>query len=327
MKIKVQLMFGLAVAMLLQNKLYAQTNAPQPANLLNFVDYAPLPQRVNYSAYANDGQHLYSLNGQFYNKRISSEAYRYNPDANRWDKLTDKLIPKIKSSAVYIPSVHKIYIMGGLKAGGTGLFYDVETLDTQTGEVNELHVSNPLPELNGGLAVWNDKIYVFGGSERNYGTSKLYEFDIHMQKFTRLKDMPHTGEISGTIVNGKLYTFGGFEPFRYYLYKDVNAYNIQSNTWQQVGKLPENVSATSLAQLGKYIFVNGNYSNPGFSGYYDVETNQFTKINSNLIGRRFASSGVIGNKLYIYGGNVTPIDAGQVSLQGADIQPVVSAKK
>ncbi|WP_158827017.1 Kelch repeat-containing protein [Mucilaginibacter lacusdianchii] len=304
----------------------AQDAATPPSTILHFDNYANLPQRVLYSAYANDGQNLYSLSGQLYNKRVSTQVMRFNPDANTWQVLSDKLTPKIQSTAVYVPSVHKIYVMGGLKAYGTGLFYEVETVDTETGEAKVLKVSHPDPGLNGGMAVWNNKVYWFGGSSRAYGSSRLYEFDVITEKFKRLADMPRSAETSGTVVNGVLYTFGGYNPFNRFVYREIYAYDIAKNSWKQVGKLPEQVSATSVTQSGNYIFLTGSYGKPEFAGYFDTSNNAFVKLKTNMVGRRYGSSAVINNKLFVYAGTSTIIDPGQVSVQGASIQPLLSAK-
>lgn len=310
-------------ALLIAFTVSAQPNATitQPAAALTFTNFAPLPQRVIYSSYANDGQYLYSLNGLLFNKRISSSALRFNPATNEWQQVTDKLIPQINAASVYVPSVHKIYIMGGNNSYSNGLFYQIETVDTQTGEVEILKTENPNPQINCAMAVWNNKIYLFGGSASGYGSSQLYEFDVATEKFKRLKDMPYNAQTSGTIVNGILYTFGGYNPYNKFTFNDIYAYNIETNVWKHAGKLPSQISATSIAQADKYIYVTGSYDNPEFLGYFNTETNRFTRLRSNMEGRRFASSGVVDNKLFVYGGSSTLIDPGVSKVQGAILYP------
>ena len=236
-------------------------------------------------------------------------------------------MPKLNAASIYVPSVHKIYIMGGNKAYSTGLFYQIETVDTQTGQVEVLKTENPNPQINSAMAVWNNKIYLFGGSASGYGSSRIYEFDVATEKFKRLKDMPYNAQTSGTIVNGVLYTFGGYNPYNQFTFNDIYAYDIAANTWKHAGKLPNQVSATSITQSGKYIYVTGSFGDPDFIGYFNTENNQFTKLKTNMEGRRFASSGVIGNKLYVYGGSSTNIDPGVIKVQGAVLDSLFSAQQ
>jgi len=309
------------------SKAQSNTATPVSAATLTFSDYAPLPQRIIYSSYAADGQYLYSLNGLLFNKRVSPAALRYNPVNNQWQQITDRLMPKLNAASIYVPSVHKIYIMGGTKAYSTGLFYQIETVDTQTGQVAILKTENPNPQINCAMAVWNNKIYLFGGSASGYASSRLYEFDVATEKFKRLKDMPYNAQTSGTVVNGILYTFGGHNPYNNFMFNDIYAYDIAANSWKHAGKLPSQVSATSIAQLGKYIYVTGSYGDPDFFGCFNTENNKFTKLKTNMEGRRFASSGVIGSKLFVYGGSSTIIDPGVIKVQGADLTPMLSAQE
>ncbi|WP_345953296.1 kelch repeat-containing protein [Mucilaginibacter sp. PAMB04168] len=306
------------VLMLVRFGAHAQSTPGGAA--LNFTDFADMPERVIYSSYANDGQYLYSLNGMLYNKRISPKALRFDPATKKWRQITDKLIPKINAASVYVPSVHKIYIMGGMKVFSNGLFFNVETLDTQTGEVSILKTENPNPQINCALAVWDNKIYLFGGSDNGYGSSRLYEFDVATEKFKRLKDMPFTAQTAGTVIDGVLYTFGGYNPYNKFIFDEVYAYDIKTDTWKRAGKLPNRVSATGIASTGKNVYVIGSYGDPDFIGYYNTDSGQFIKLKSNMAGRRFASSGIVGHKLWVYGGSSSVIDPGVIKVQAADIQ-------
>jgi N-acetylneuraminic acid mutarotase len=306
---------------------FAQSPAKEPAAILNFTDHANVPIRLRYTAYASDGQYLYLANGINYGGQSSKEMMRYNPADNTWVEMTRELAPKAKSSAAYVPALGKVFIFGGTQPNGLGSFYRAEAVDINTGKVELLKISNPIPENNLGLAVWNNKIYLYGGSEEGYGSNKVYEFDPVTLAFKHLANMPLSGEVQGTVVNGVLYTFGGFDNVHKLPGKDIYAYNIATNKWTPAGKLPENVSATTASAWGNYVFLTGNYVNPKFIGYYDTRTMQFTKIESNMKERRYAGSAAIGNRLFIFGGTATIIDPGMASVQSADMSSVFSAQQ
>lgn len=298
----------------------------QPNAILNFNDAAALPYKIAYPAYANDVKNFYTLSGVTYNGQYSVQALKYNTDANKWELLSKSLLPKVQSSAAYVPSMQSIYIFGGMQPYNMGLFYNVEKVNTVTGATEIIKVKNPLAATHAGIAVWNDKIYLFGGTERGYGFDKMYQFDPATNKFTRLASMPLCGETNGTIVNGTLYTFGGYDEFRHVVVKDIYAYNIASNKWTKAGALPEKVSAVSVAQWGNNILLSGSYYDLDFMGYYDTNTHQFQKLNTNIKDRRFAGSAVFNNKLYVFAGN-NQLFGGITNTQVANLEAVMSAQK
>jgi N-acetylneuraminic acid mutarotase len=156
--------------------------------------------------------------------------------------------------------------------------------------------------------------------------SSLYQFDTQTQQFTPLADMPEHLQAAGTIVNGTLYTFGGYDEFLHRGSQSINAYDIKTNTWHTVGKLPQTISANAVVASGNLIFVVGNYDDESFLGYFDVNTQKFTQLKSNMEGRRAAGAAIVDNKLYVFGGTSKFHSevGGMKSVQVADISALVS---
>lgn len=301
---------------------------------LKFTDIANLPAALSNTTFVTDDRYIYAINGRVSTGALDKAVLKYDPASNTWSVLTQRLTPKMDVSAAYAPSTNKIYVIGGLNTSNE-INQSTESVDVGTGEVKKIKVTNPMPSMAGGSAVWDNQIYFFGGSRFRLETkplegivstgasyNSLYRFEPETEKFTELADMPYAAEISGAIVDGVLYTFGGYDPFQHKAFNFISAYNIATNTWQSLGKLPVNVSATDVAVFGNKIFIVGNYDDDTFLGYYDTSNNTFTKVKSNLKPRKHAAAGIIGGRYLVAFGGASRITNRYVSAQMIDLQSV-----
>ncbi len=199
----------------------------------------------------------------------------------------------------------------------------MEIVNVQTGELS-YSATNPYPVEYGGSAVWNEKIYLFGGSNSNGYSNRLYEFDPLTNNWTRLPDMPEAKQTNGEIINGVLFVFGGYSGSTS---KRIDAYNIQNSSWSYLGDMPAGISTHATAKSGKYIWTVGSYDNIKHLAVYDTETNNYTQLSSNMIGRRHSGARVVGNNLYIFGGNQSGNESILNSLEYADISNMINAVK
>lgn len=305
MKILNLLCVFMVIASLGMNKSQAQTK--QPASI-TFKSAANLPYPLTWTTSVTDGTYIYTISGYRGLGSFSSEVLKYDPQLNKWSVLADIGGTKIQTSAAYVPATGKIYIMGGISGlGGARLasqiFRGIQTVDVKTGKVENLHILNPMASTYGSAVEWNNKIYLFGGTmDKKHTLNSLYEFDPLTAKFTQLADMPESLQAAGAVVDGVIYTFGGFDAFLGRQSYSINAYDIKSNTWKKMGKLPEFLSANSVSAYGDKVFVIGGYDDEDFIGYYDTKTNQFVKLKSNMERRRATASAVYNNYLFIFGG-------------------------
>ena len=270
-------------------------------------------------AYANDGDYLYAICGGTYESpyRVNN-IERYNTGTENWLEFVYGLIPRRYCSAEYIQSTNKIYIFGGQTyyVNVPATYTDtVEVVDVANGNITYL-TSNPIPNTNTGAAVWNNKIYIFGGSQHSVYSSELYEFDPINNIWTQLSDMPEAKQTEGEVVDGTLYVFGGYDGS---VSNRIDAYNVENDEWSFIGYMPVGVSAHHTTVLGQYIWLVGSYDNLDFVAVFDTETHEFTQFNNNMIGRRHCGTEVIGNYLYVYGGNIATYGPALSSLQYADM--------
>ncbi len=111
---------------------------------------------------------------------------------------------------------------------------------------------------------------------------------------------------------------------------NIYIYDFTSNTWTTSNTvLPQSISAYAIAKddvSNSKIYITGDYSNQTFTGVYNTINNTFTTLNqTNMIGRRHHTSTFWENKLYIFGGNTSPLTTSVVSsTQSADLATLSS---
>ena len=250
--------------------------------------------------YTFDGTYIYAVCGGLSTNPLKSTTIeRYDLTSNTWNEFVTGLIPRKYCSAEYVSTYGKIYVLNGETYSGTSYTDTVEVIDEQSGNIS-YSTGNPYPVEYGGSAVWNARIYVFGGSNTEGYSNRLYEYDPYADSWLRLEDMPEAKQTNGEIINGILYVFGGYNGVTS---SRIDAYDIKNSTWSSLGTMPIAISAHATTKKGKNIWIVGSYDNITSMAVYNTETNEFTQLTSNMTGRRHCGAVIEGDDLYIYGGN------------------------
>lgn len=111
---------------------------------------------------------------------------------------------------------------------------------------------------------------------------------------------------------------------------NIYVYDFTSDTWTTSNTvLPQSISAYAIAKddvNNDKIYITGDYSNQTFTGVYNTTNDTFTTLNPiNMIGRRHHNSAFWNNKLYLFGGNTTPlISSVLASTQSADLSTLAT---
>lgn len=305
-------------------------------------------------ASTTDGEFIYVFGGGTYSLNgYLDNIERYDPVSDKWQVIGENLVQRTFHNAEYIKQENKIYIFNGeyfsnknknpsnkplstrynktntedlgdlmapLKVADvnkTGFTDIIEVINLNTGSVTLLN-SNPFPVLSACTAVWDNKIYVFGGWNPKGFSERLYEYNPAKDEWTRLEDMPEAKQTTGKIVDGVLYTFGGKDNSTPY-FKTIHAYNIKDKKWELVGELPEGIAATASATDGKNIFLAGSFNNIYYLAVFDTKTKTTRVLKTDMKGRRYAAAQIINNTLFVIGGVQTDEMATTLkSLQSAD---------
>lgn len=286
-------------------------------SLSEFRDLAAMPEARGAISSVSVGNDIYVVNG-FTADQYSGKIDKYNIAENSWTVLTSALIPRQYSSAVLLGE--ELYVFNG-DVKDDKLNRKTEIVNLKTGEIT-FATDNPHPAHAGGVAVWNDIIYSFGGKNSPVDplySNRMYCFDPSSKRWIKLAPMPEAKEAKGVMVEGKLYVIGGNTGKAS---NRIDMYNTETNTWTQLADLPVGISANSVVAHGSKIYTLFDSKNQNYVGCYDIPTNTFTVVKSDkMIARRDAGAQVINDKLYIFGG-CTDDKANSVlsSLQVADLK-------
>jgi len=295
---------------------YLPTETSSPYEL-KFSKLATMKSDKYGMGYTTDGEYLYAIYGRSRDRHFVTKSLRYSLATDEWSIFPNNKTTKRFVSAEYVGD--KIYVLNGYNQDNS-VNKKVEVIDPQTGEVSYLN-DNPSPTILSGTAVWDDKIYMFGGSvdqrmlrkaahtdylsaERKIGTNiaysdQMFVFDPVNDIWTPMGIIPEHKQTQGEIVDGVLYIFGGFngQPST-----QMDAYVIADSTWYYLGEMPIELSANAIAKHGEFIWLVGDYNKLSLLAVFNTKTLELHYIKSNIVGQRHACAVIVNNKLYIYGG-------------------------
>ena len=206
------------------------------------------------------------------------DGTNFDPVSGRWD-----LIPINRSRGrCYFGGVAldgKVYVMGGSAAGG---YYKHPVLNTMDMYDPESDRWQPLAGMAEGrerfaVATAGGKIYVVGGTTTvgNYqedhdyhpvGTVEVFDPLVGTWRFVSSMSVSRY-EHAVAVVDGKIYAIGGHHPNYYDLEEyrrkfclcmdSVEAYDPQTDSWQQVASMPHGRRMHAATAMGGKIFVTG----------------------------------------------------------------------
>jgi len=264
----------------------------------------------------NNGKYIIKSGGSNYSRGYLNNVEIYEPSIDLWTTIGTNQIPRMGHNIAYVPSLNKLFIFNGEYTPTTSfnppiklyqqrqsksLFTDIIEVIDLTENKASITDTNPYPVSGAGCVVYNEKVYFFGGWNPVGYSDRFYEYDPVKDSWDDLPDMPEEKQTTGKVVDGILYTFGGYdksEPS----FKSIHAYDFKEKKWSKVGELPFAVSANAIASDGKNIWLVGSYEDPTLLIAFDTKTKKVTTFESNLEGRRNAGAEVIGNILYVFGG-------------------------
>lgn len=271
---------------------------------LNFETMAPMLSQNYHFAYTASEHHLFAVAGGDQNLRFSNTIQIYDTRLDDWISFGAKALPHMSASAaVYMEDYHGLLLVGGTQPDGfnTNVVEKIRMLELDRYTIKELGPV-PAPARKLGLAKDGNTIYMFGGSTEAITelkcSNKLFSYDLSTGHMEMLPDMPAAMETNGTIVEGNLYVFGGYDGESL---AEVWKYNIAERKWSALPPLDEPLSSHAVVQYGQYILLVGDYTKNDQLIVYDTESQSATYHKTNLKSR-FAGASIVGDYLYVYGG-------------------------
>ena len=120
-------------------------------------------------------------------------------------------------------------------------------------------------------------------------------------------------EAHGTVIDGKLYVFGGYLDRTYRPTARADVYDPATNTWSRIADLPTGLTHCGTASDGRVIYFAGGYP-PGPNGhtqtfgtdhvfYYDPPTDSYIDLPSLPVARGGGGLALDGRVLHYFGGS------------------------
>ncbi|PSN70029.1 hypothetical protein BS50DRAFT_608685 [Corynespora cassiicola Philippines] len=172
----------------------------------------------------------------------------------------------------------KIYIFGGQVEGvffNDLVAFDLNSLQSSssrwevlhpsqnTGTVSSPQVRLPPARTNHSIVTWNDKLYLFGGTDGLTWFNDVWTYEPRSNSWTELDCIGYIPVAreghSATLVNDTMYIFGGRTQEGVDL-GDLAAFRISSRRWymfQNMGASPSARSGHSMTAFGKHVIVMG----------------------------------------------------------------------
>jgi len=198
---------------------------------------------------------------------ILSTLEVYNPAADTWETKTPMPAPR---SDISVEAVNgKIYVIGGSKRTGT-YWAGLKTVEEYDPVTDSWTTKSEMPTARWslGTCVIDGKIYTVGGNTQ-YPTiaSAVEVYDPATDTWDTSKASMPTSRysLSTCFFDGKIFAFGGWKASggnngNPPMYKIVEEYNVNINTWTQRTDMPHNIALFSAELVDGEIYIIGGTS-------------------------------------------------------------------
>ncbi|MCP4723940.1 MAG: hypothetical protein GY863_02830 [bacterium] len=208
-----------------------------------------------------------------------------------------------------------VYAMGGYCRETVAVFESIHLEFSTHEDVWKVQKDLPTGRSNLALASSNGKIFAVGG-DRFHTVNEMY--DPLLRIWQSLAPMPTPRQhINSDVMDGKIYVIGGLinNNGRRMATDKNEMYNIMTNTWEEKAPLPSPRQGCAAVSAGKKIYIIGGTITEGDDwiyvpdvSIYDPETDSWTEGADLPEPLLEPGSAVIDGKIYIIGGQGTPVD-------------------
>ncbi len=254
----------------------------------------PMPTARTCFAIAVYSNKIYVIGGA---KKLHLDSSYYTNVVEIYDPSTDTWSvgkPALNEAAYTAQAVAlngKIYMMGGRNS------YNIDVYDIST-DTWETKGTIPYKKMCAGLVSLNNKLYFFGGSERDMSPfyDTIYEYDPTTNILTLKKSMPISKQKFGyTVLDGKIIVAGGETSSRV-LTNSVEIYDPAKDSWTQGTNLSTQRMFFDLCTLNGNIYAVGGYSNTGALNNMDMLSSSSNTTNPTFTATASATKTKIGDE-------------------------------
>ncbi|MGQ9828463.1 MAG: Kelch repeat-containing protein, partial [Roseiflexus sp.] len=239
---------------------------------------------------------LYVIGGQR-NGVVSAAVDRYDPQTDRWVRLTDKPIAVTYARAVTLRGL--IFVPGGEDNTGTVLdrleIYDPREQRWYTGP------SLPEPRSRYALAAWEGQLYLIGGWDGTSIRSEVFVYDPVRERWDLGPALPQPRRHAGVAVaGGRLYIVGGEGkdgPLRDSAWLEPGGDS--NRRWIATAPLPQAISRPAAIGLSSTLLVFDSERREGLT--YDVMADAWLQTSLPAEAHIFADAVLIDTSIYFVG--------------------------
>lgn len=261
--------------------------------------FAELYQARYGAAAVADDRFIYVLGGAHYHtRRVSAE--RIDTQTGEVSILEWELTPRRYHAAALVDDT--VWIFGGQE---DDMVVDaVEAIELASGQ----GVSTTMwrtPRQGTSAVVIDDRVWLLGGlasrDQQDTRGAMLEVFNPGDQSYALGTDLPEPVETRSVISDGVVYLVAGWEPNEGPSHR-IYAMGMDEE-WRRLRDLPLKTSAHAVAAADGFIYTFGDYEEMGRVARYDIEKEQWHIINVPYTPRRHAAAVVVGDAVYVIGGN------------------------
>ncbi len=270
---------------------------------------APMPTARQELATAALNGKIYAIGGYDSSGTPTNIVEVHDPATNTWTSAHP--IPRALHHNCAAVAAGKLYSFGG-PSTQTFVYDELNDSWSEVASMLLYHALTPA------VGVFNDKIYVAGGSSTGiggYGNTKqnaLEVYDPAANTWSALQPM-RTGRnhCGGAFIDGKFYVVGGRRVIRALDANEV--YDPQTNTWAPQAPLPTVRAGIGVAAVNGELFVFGGETLDPNGGPGEVHgevevfnpaTNTWRSLSPMPTPRHGIWASVIGNNIFLPGGGI-----------------------
>lgn len=271
-------------------------------------------------ASVTDGDYIYTFGGSYGRELITHIAIT-DVKTGITNNIETNLLPRRYHTAVF-DGKESVYLIGGVGLVNKKFILprEVEVFNTKTHKVTQIKPL-PMPTRYNDSVIIDNKIYVIAGSFRRDGRviygSGTAVYDIASDTWEPRMHRRSRSETRAVAHQGKLYVVGGFSGNE--SNKAFERYNPESNLWTKLPSLPVAVSAHSIVSHKDKLIVFGDYYEEDRVYQYDTKTEHWSELTLDFQPSRHSSAVVIGDSVFVVGGNNNKKRQGISSIQRIDL--------
>ena len=238
----------------------------------------------------------YALPGRAHERKIEV----YDPASGTVAIAGEMPHPRAKAATVRLGN--EVWLVGGDKAkDGRSMAQtnEVEILDLATMQWRQ-GPAMPTPRATS-AAVVGAFIVVPGGYASRTTRDEVEILDLTTMQWRQGPAMPTPRATSAAVVGAFIVVPGGYASRT--THDEVEMYVPQEQGWKRLPALGETISAHSTAQLGRWLFLFGDFENTDRVLAYELPTRKTTRIKPDYVDARGTAAIATADRIYVIGGS------------------------